>query len=227
MEGIKKGIMFDLDGTLWDSSEAVVMSWNEVLEKYEDTVRPATVEWMQRLMGKTMLEIENAFLDYLPPDRRHEVMQECMDHENEYIAEHGGILFPDVRETLALLKKEYHLSVVSNCQEGYIPAFFKAHGMEDLFDDYEEYGRTGMKKAGNIRLVKERNGLTHAVYLGDILGDYEAASEAGISFIHAAYGYGQVPKELPRITRFCELPEAAAKVFERMHNQHQNCCRAN
>ena len=29
---MKKGILFDLDGTLWDSREAVAASWNEELE---------------------------------------------------------------------------------------------------------------------------------------------------------------------------------------------------
>ena len=203
----KKGILFDLDGTLWDSSNAVVESWNVVLDKYEDTTRKATIEWMQRLMGKTMIDIENAFLDYLSPARRHEVMKECLTYENEYIAEHGGILFEGVRETLEILKKDYHLSIVSNCQEGYIPAFFKAHGMEQYFDDYEENGRTGLDKAGNIRLVVERNHLEHAIYVGDTMGDYTSAAEAGIPFIHAAYGYGEVPEGTPKITDICQLPQ--------------------
>ena len=200
------GILFDLDGTLCDSSAAVVKAWNIVLDKYEDATRKATTEWMQRLMGKTMLDIENTFLDYLSPSRRHELMLECMAYENEYIAEHGGILFEGVRETLEILKKDYHLSVVSNCQEGYIPAFFKAHDMNQYFDDYEEYGRTGKDKADNIRLVVERNHLKHAVYVGDTMGDYNSASEAGILFIHAAYGYGEVPEGTPKALDIRELP---------------------
>ncbi|MBQ9065448.1 MAG: HAD family hydrolase [Blautia sp.] len=209
----KTGILFDLDGTLWDSSAAVVDSWNVVLDKYEDATRKATIEWMQRLMGKTMIDIENMFLDYLPPERRHVLMKECLDYENEYIAVHGGILFEGVKETLELLKKDYHLSVVSNCQEGYVPAFFKAHGMEQLFDDYEEYGRTGKVKADNISLVVKRNNLEQAVYVGDTLGDYNSTKEAGLPFIHAAYGYGEVPERTVKITDIRELPQAVKKIF--------------
>ena len=32
---MKRGIVFDLDGTLWDSSQEVVSSWNEVLKNYQ------------------------------------------------------------------------------------------------------------------------------------------------------------------------------------------------
>ena len=203
----KTGILFDLDGTLWDPSSAAAASWNIVLDRYEDAVRKATPEWMHRLMGKTMTEIEKIFLDYLPPVRRHELMNECFEYENTYIAEHGGTLFDGVKKTLEVLHADYHLSVVSNCQEGYIPSFFKAHGMNHYFDDYEENGRTGKNKAGNIRLVIERNRLEHAVYVGDTMGDYNSAMEAGIPFIHASYGFGEVPEGIPKVMDISQVPQ--------------------
>lgn len=33
---MKKSIIFDLDGTLWDSTSCVCAIWNRVLNKYED-----------------------------------------------------------------------------------------------------------------------------------------------------------------------------------------------
>ena len=205
-------IIFDLDGTLWDSSAAVVDSWNDVLADKADVTRAADLDWMQHLMGKTMTDIEDEFFDYLPKERRHELMQKCMDHENEYIAAHGGILFEGLEETLKKLHEKYHLSIVSNCQEGYIPAFFAAHGLEKYFDDYEEFGRTGKVKADNIRLVAERDKLRNPVYLGDTLGDYESAAAAGTAFIHAAYGFGSVPEGTPYINDLRELPEFLEKL---------------
>ena len=115
---------------------------------------------------------------------------------------------PDLVRVLAALREEGHfLAVVSNCQEGYVKAFLDHHGMWDYFQDYEEYGRTGKLKAENIRLVLARNGLESedAVYVGDTMGDYEAAAEAGVSFLHAAYGFGQVPEGTPAIGALSEL----------------------
>lgn len=55
----RKGILFDLDGTLWDSAEAVTLSWNRVLERIGRPER-MTTEWMYALMGKTMDDIAMA-----------------------------------------------------------------------------------------------------------------------------------------------------------------------
>ena len=49
---------------------------------------------------------------------------------------------------------------------------------------------TLLSKAENIKLVMERNGLENPVYIGDTDLDGKSSREAGISFIHAAYGFG-------------------------------------
>ena len=52
---MRKGIIFDMDGTLWDSAPQVAESWNRVIEeKYQDINVHITTEDMYRVMGKTM-----------------------------------------------------------------------------------------------------------------------------------------------------------------------------
>ena len=112
-----------------------------------------------------------------------------------------------LEETLRKLKeKGYFLYIVSNCQVGYIEAFLEFHGLSAYFEDYESFGGTGREKGYNIRLVAERNHLDQAVYVGDTQGDYMAATEAGLPFIHARTGYGTVEAETPYITKLEELP---------------------
>lgn len=39
------GVLFDLDGTLWDATGAICASWQRVLERHPEIVRPpVTVE---------------------------------------------------------------------------------------------------------------------------------------------------------------------------------------
>ena len=202
----KTGILFDLDGTLWDSSQAVVQSWNEVIATMPDFHRQGTVEDMMKLMGKTMDEIAYTYFDTVPKERALELMDLCTAHENDYIRKHGGILMPKLEETLEILSRKYFLAIVSNCQEGYIEAFLEYHKLGQYFDDMLDYGRTRLVKGENIRIVVERNQLDKAYYVGDVDGDRTAAEMAGVPFIHAAYGYGSIQKPSYRIESFDKLP---------------------
>ena len=47
---MKKGIIFDVDGTLWDASAQVVDSWNEVLSMHPGLDVSITVEDMNNNM---------------------------------------------------------------------------------------------------------------------------------------------------------------------------------
>ena len=209
----KKAIIFDLDGTLWDSAQAVVDSWNEKITYFPDIDYYITMEQMYGYMGKTMEEIGLSFFNTVSRERALELLKICMDYENLYIEEHGGILFDGLEETLAALKEEYFLAIVSNCQEGYIEAFLKHHKLEKYFDDTENYGRTKRCKGDNIRLLVERNNLD-AVYVGDTMGDYDATMQAGLPFIHAAYGFGTVPEGTAKINDIRELPEKVKEIFK-------------
>ena len=209
----KTMLLFDLDGTLWDSAGPVADSWNQVLQREDPTLPLLTVEDIHGVMGMTMKEIGQAlYPDRLIP-RREAVFDECCDYEVEYLYTHCGTLYPDFRAVMETLKAEgYTLGVVSNCQQGYIDAFLASSGAADLFADYEEWGRTGLPKGENIRLVMARNGFDRAIYIGDTRKDQEAARAAGIPFIHAAYGFGTADRPEGAIPSLAALPAEVARL---------------
>ena len=55
---MKKGIIFDVDGTLWDSSVQVAQSWQVAAEKLLNGPRPITPDMISRNMGKNMKDFE-------------------------------------------------------------------------------------------------------------------------------------------------------------------------
>ena len=70
----------------------------------------------------------------------------------------------------------------------------------------------GLPKADNIALVAERNGLRRPLYIGDTQGDYDAASKAGVPFLHAAYGFGRIDRPVPSVATFGDLPDAIRRL---------------
>ena len=202
----KTGIIFDMDGTLWDTGKEIALCWNEVIaEKYTPEL-VLTADDLHRVMGKTMDKLAEALFPQLEEKRRMELLQDCCEAENEYLRKHGAYLYPGLEETLQQLSKKFSLYIVSNCQSGYIEAFLEYYQFENYFEDIECYGNNGLKKGENIRKVVERNGLKEAFYVGDIQGDYDASREAGVKFIHAAYGFGTIVQEVPVINKLSELP---------------------
>ena len=95
-----------------------------------------------------------------------------------------------------------------------IEAFLEHYRFGHYFEDIECFGNNGLQKGENIRRLAERNALTKAVYVGDIQGDYDATMEAGLAFIHAAYGFGTIAQEVPRIACFKELPAAVKGLID-------------
>lgn len=209
----KTGIIFDLDGTLWNTSETIVPIWNQVLKSHCETDKQLTVAEMNGYMGKTLEQIARLMLPKLDLENAMTIVYECCDVERDYLRKVGGKLYDNLAETLKLLKEKYSLFIVSNCQDGYVQSFLDYHGFAEIFDDFEMSGRTKKSKGENIRMVIERNNLDKAVYVGDTQGDFDAAKEAGVPFVFAEYGFGSVDNAEYSIKEFCKLPSVVEQIF--------------
>lgn len=200
-------LIFDLDGTLWDSTDGIVATWNELLQEYPDIDKVVTAADLSANFGLPLEQIAANMFPDLPHEKRMFLMDQCCLRENEYLAAHGGTLFEDEFETLEKLAACYKLYIVSNCQVGYIDSFYAGNGTGKYFQDQECMEATGLSKGQNIRLVMKRNQLKSAVFIGDTQGDADAAREARIPFIYAAYGFGQVDGYDGKLEQLKDLPK--------------------
>lgn len=189
-----KSIIFDLDGTLWDSGREVCQIWNDYFRKEYDTNFQLSREELNELMGKMNHEIGEILFPDLERAEQKRLMDGCGVAEVVYLEKHGAVLYDGVEETIRELSSRYDLYIVSNCQNGYVQAFLTAHHMWTYFKDIEMEGRTGYPKAENIVLLMERNHMRpeETFYVGDTQGDLNSAHKAGIPFVHVTYGFGQV-----------------------------------
>lgn len=186
------GIIFDLDGTLWDSTDAVYDAWVRVIERTPETTHVHTADEQRSVMGLTALKLMAKLFPELPEDRAMEVFADCCKEEQEELLRVGGKSYPGINDTLEKLGKHCPLFIVSNCDKEYINTYFTSMNTKKFFTDWESHGGTGLNKDENIMLVVKRNGLKHPVYVGDTIWDKEASDAAGVPFIHAAYGFGKI-----------------------------------
>ena len=206
MKNTIEAILFDLDGTMWNALDGIHQTWNQVVANHSEYRKdPITFEELEGCLGLPMTDIAAKLFPGTTPEQQQALMDECCEVENAYLSEHGGILYPALEETLMELKKTYKLFVVSNCQQGYIESFIKAHKLAKCFDDIECWGNNLLPKG-------ERNHVTRAVYVGDTAGDEESARVAGIPFIYAEYGFGEAKAPDYRLEAFADLPKLMGKI---------------
>ena len=186
-----ESLIFDIDGTLWDSRSIIVEGYNQVLTAAGHEDLCVTAEDLKRLFGKTMKEIADIMLTSLPEEERYPLMEKCIDTgDARLLNDPCDIGYPGVKETLEELHKRYRLFIVSNSQLGYPETTMEKLGITHLFQGHLCFGNTGTDKGTTIRILMEQHGIENAVYIGDTQGDYEAAVKAGLPFVWATFGFG-------------------------------------
>ena len=199
------GLIFDLDGTLWDTNATCAVAWNRVLDRLGIEFRPIVAADVRGVAGQPHTDgIRQVFVE-LPEAVILQLSEETQREDNRAIAESGGLIYPGVVEHVPRLRARLPLMIVSNCQQGYAEIFLASSAVGAHFVDFECWGNTGRNKAENLHAVIDRNRLRSPWFIGDTEGDRAAARDNGVPFIHAAYGFGAVAEYDARIAAFGDL----------------------
>ncbi len=186
-----ESLIFDIDGTLWDSRALVAEGYNIQLKREGLEHLQVDAEALKALFGKVMTEIADILFASVPKETRYGLMERCMATENQYLRENScQIGYPNVTDTLAKLSEKHRLFIVSNSQRGYPELCMDKLGLAPYIAGHLCFGDTGTSKGQTIRTLMERYHIESCAYVGDTQGDYEATLEAGVPFIWASYGFG-------------------------------------
>ena len=201
-----ESLIFDIDGTLWDSRALVAEGYNIQLKAENLAHLCVTAEDLKPLFGKVMTEIADSILASIPEAERYDLMERCMATENRYLEENPcHIGYPGVKETVAKLAETYRLFIVSNSQCGYPELCMEKLGLTPYIQGHLCFGDTGTSKGRTIRTLMEKHNITSCAYVGDTQGDYEATVEADVPFIWCAYGFGTPEGFAAKVDSFEQL----------------------
>jgi phosphoglycolate phosphatase len=200
-------VIFDLDGTLWDTCDSIAAGWNRVLRERGIAFREVTGDAVRRVTGRPHEECVRTILAGVPEPELSALVDVTMDEDNRTIERDGGVLYPGVREGLHALAERYRLFIVSNCAAGYIEAFLRWSKLGELFEDHECWGNTRRPKGSNAQLLVRRNELRRPILVGDTAGDRDAARAARIPFIQVTYGFSDPLPGLTQAASFASLVE--------------------
>jgi len=201
-----ESLIFDIDGTLWDSRALVAEGYNIQLRAEGFDHLCVNAEDLKPLFGKVMTEIADLLFPHMDEETRYGLMERCMKTENDYLFRNEcRIGYPGVKETIAKLSQKHRLFIVSNSQCGYPELCIEKLGLTPYISGHMCFGDTGTSKGKTIRTLMEKHNIENAVYIGDTQGDYEATVEADVPFIWCTFGFGEPDGYIAKVDKFEEL----------------------
>ena len=136
-------IIFDVDGTLWDSTEICAKAWTDVIHRETSLSLTINASTLKGLFGRLLPDIASVlFADY-PKEEQLRLINRCCQEEHKALLAQCAPLYPDLEKTLQQLKENYRLFIVSNCQAGYIEVFLETSGLGSYFEGHLCPGDTG------------------------------------------------------------------------------------
>jgi phosphoglycolate phosphatase len=180
-----KVIIFDFDGTIADSFDAVWQISNRLAAEFGYPVtRPDDISQLKNLSSKEIIKqskLSPLKIPFLVRRLRKELSREIPHLQ----------MFPSMEPVLRSLKQQGHcLGIVTSNSRENVLAFLSAQNLADLFD-FVESGLALFGKHKVLLRVVKRQGLDLAdmIYVGDETRDIEAARKIGIPIISVTWGF--------------------------------------
>ncbi len=217
-------IIFDMDGTIIPSLPAVYEAIKRAFKKLGWPVN-FTPEEINRFFGVTTASTKGGLYEFITPPNSHLTIPEVREKvRGEYTGTfHDMALpYPEVKETLAVLKKRgYKLVQFSNAATVYFNAVLAALDIREYYDHAECIEDNHLTKIELVKKFRDKFGGAPAAVVGDRVHDIEAAKETGALSIGALYGYGDdEPKQADlTISKFSDLLtifDRKLPIFERV-----------
>jgi phosphoglycolate phosphatase len=186
-----KLIIFDLDGTLIDSSIDITNAINYAIEPYG--VKPVTVEETINLVGEGITRLMEKILDRSQTKEidKDILVDRFLEHYSSHLIDNTTV-YPGVRETLERLKG-YKKAVISNKREALSTKILNDLGLLKYLDLVVGSDTTPERKPSPIPILHVLSKLNikteDAVIVGDSNFDIEAGKAAGIKTVAVTYGY--------------------------------------
>lgn len=187
----KELLIFDLDGTLIDSSDDIVWAANMTLkemghETLDSEFIKSQIGWgIQSLLEKLLPEYSDALLE----ESRQSFIRHYLTHLTVTTAPYPGVI--GTLEHLRAMGKR--LTVITNKPIGPTEEILDALNMDGYFEVVLGGDNVPKKKPSPepVFMMLERTGVSknEAVFIGDSAVDCEASTRAGVDIIGAAYGF--------------------------------------
>ena len=185
-----KTIIFDIDGTIFDTKKGIINCLNDVLNAYgQETINKTEEDKYIGPAIKDSLMKFNGFSEEMAAEATRE-------YRRKYVAKYVGesIPYDGLKELLEYLKNNhYRICIATMKTQAQVERLFETFGVTDFFARIETAKESGgYTKVNMLESIKAKYPQDKMIFVGDTMGDYKAAVKTEIPFVYAKYGYGEL-----------------------------------
>jgi len=213
-------LVFDLDGTLIDTSRFIFPVYRKCFEivndKWNTNFNEADLLFIVKQIGTTNLEFsENLTLEFGKKSAR--ILLDCVDQEFiKHVGIEKGAFFPNTEQVLKQLRGEkWNMAICTNAPTHYLDKIRTMYNLNAYFDEFYWIGLYPNKSKGwMIRQILKTFKTKLAIVIGDHRHDIIAAKENNLISIGCMYGFAPEEAKLAdyTITDIIQLPDILQKI---------------
>lgn len=200
VKGARGALVFDLDGTLVDTSRDLVRSVNYMREI--EGLAPLSVAEVLVSVGRGAVHLLRKTIG-IEENENERLKRLLKRFESHYLSHQAELSrpYPGIKETLASLALRYHLFLLSNKPHRATVNEAVKHGLEIYFEEVWGAGALPTLKPdpAGILLAMKRSGLPRerTVMIGDMVTDIRTGINAGVKTCFVTWGFGTLGSEDP------------------------------
>jgi len=197
LANIYDAIIFDFDGTLFQTEKLAIPSFKQTFEQLQEEgydIKVPSESDMLSVIGMTLEEIWNKLLPHLSTEVHEMANRYMLYNEIKGVKEKVGALYPGVVDTLNDLKNNgYRLFIASNGLKEYIKAVSEAFRIAEYFEAIYTAGEfhTETKIELAKRLIKDYS-IKKAIMVGDRKSDVDAGRANQLYVVGCNFGFSSL-----------------------------------
>ncbi|MBE0494842.1 MAG: HAD family hydrolase [Campylobacterales bacterium] len=210
-----KCIIFDMDGTLVDSSVGITHSINYVRQSIG--LPYIGTEQLVRFINDPDEHLPLRFYGTQEYNPNHKAL--FTEHYLEHCT-HELKLYAGVHDVLRALHGEVKLAVATNASDFFAQKMLEHCGIGHYFETIVGANTFGASKPDPLMLFRLLDSLhvapNNAILVGDSLKDAYAAQNANMPFVYVTWGFGEYETSTPHVV---DSPQALAGILQHLLSQ--------
>ncbi len=188
----QNNLIFDLDGTLFDSAPEILDCLKEIFHKNNIKVNN---NFDQSIIGPPLKDTLRGLVKEKDINKIDRLISDFIKlYDSKYC--YKTKLYKNVRETLEILKSEKRLFLITNKRLAPTKIMLESKNIVNFFENYFCVDANDPKKKDKTILIANTIAEldinpSNTVYIGDTKGDFLASENNDIKFIYAGWGYGE------------------------------------